>query len=159
NALASGWSASSQGYDSWPSADLYCPNGISGANDPGVEGQGALQCVSGSFAELKLHTYELQGWQPNTRQGWLVRAIPYTDPELLHPEDLIWPVGVNNFRVQYTAGYTTIPDRKSTRLNSSHVSISYAVFCLKKKKATLLRAITPTCCPSRAVARRVPFVA
>src|SRR5699024_11557826 len=28
------------------------------------------------------------------------------------------------------------PDRKSTRLNSSHVSISYAVFCLKKKKKT-----------------------
>src|SRR5690625_6474528 len=26
-------------------------------------------------------------------------------------------------------------DRKSTRLNSSHVAISYAVFCLKKKKA------------------------
>src|SRR5207249_6896114 len=29
-------------------------------------------------------------------------------------------------------------DRKSTRLNSSHVSISYAVFCLKKKKKTKL---------------------
>src|SRR5437868_15502305 len=28
-------------------------------------------------------------------------------------------------------------DRKSTRLNSSHVSISYAVFCLKKKKKRL----------------------
>src|SRR5438876_1107545 len=28
----------------------------------------------------------------------------------------------------------TTPDRKSTRLNSSHPSISYAVFCLKKKK-------------------------
>src|SRR4051812_49968302 len=27
-----------------------------------------------------------------------------------------------------------IADRKSTRLNSSHMSISYAVFCLKKKK-------------------------
>src|SRR5690606_41530979 len=26
------------------------------------------------------------------------------------------------------------PDRKSTRLNSSHVKISYAVFCMKKKK-------------------------
>src|SRR3712207_7244721 len=26
------------------------------------------------------------------------------------------------------------PDRKSTRLNSSHANISYAVFCLKKKK-------------------------
>src|SRR6266496_5999829 len=29
-------------------------------------------------------------------------------------------------------------DRKSTRLNSSHVEISYAVFCLKKKKKTEL---------------------
>src|SRR5699024_12232698 len=29
--------------------------------------------------------------------------------------------------------YNSILDRKSTRLNSSHVSISYAVFCLKKK--------------------------
>src|SRR5690625_6284723 len=29
-----------------------------------------------------------------------------------------------------------IGDRKSTRLNSSHVAISYAVFCLKKKKLT-----------------------
>src|SRR3712207_8086587 len=33
------------------------------------------------------------------------------------------------------AGSTTqIRDRKSTRLNSSHANISYAVFCLKKKK-------------------------
>src|SRR3712207_7962771 len=31
------------------------------------------------------------------------------------------------------------PDRKSTRLNSSHANISYAVFCLKKKKYTVLR--------------------
>src|SRR5688572_31500549 len=29
-----------------------------------------------------------------------------------------------------------LPDRKSTRLNSSHSQISYAVFCLKKKKKT-----------------------
>src|SRR3712207_7838868 len=29
------------------------------------------------------------------------------------------------------------PDRKSTRLNSSHANISYAVFCLKKKKLRL----------------------
>src|SRR5437870_10000045 len=32
------------------------------------------------------------------------------------------------------SGWTLPPDRKSTRLNSSHVAISYAVFCLKKKK-------------------------
>src|SRR5256885_14674254 len=31
----------------------------------------------------------------------------------------------------------SVGDRKSTRLNSSHLVISYAVFCLKKKKITL----------------------
>src|SRR3712207_8076748 len=31
-------------------------------------------------------------------------------------------------------GPEPVPDRKSTRLNSSHANISYAVFCLKKKK-------------------------
>src|SRR5256885_8695664 len=31
-------------------------------------------------------------------------------------------------------------DRKSTRLNSSHLVISYAVFCLKKKKMSLIEA-------------------
>src|SRR5436305_3729423 len=33
-------------------------------------------------------------------------------------------------------------DRKSTRLNSSHVRISYAVFCLKKKKSTYILVST-----------------
>src|SRR2546426_1728975 len=33
-------------------------------------------------------------------------------------------------------GRSAIRDRKSTRLNSSHLVISYAVFCLKKKKKT-----------------------
>src|SRR2546428_9159213 len=31
------------------------------------------------------------------------------------------------------------PDRKSTRLNSSHDQISYAVFCLKKKRSSMLQ--------------------
>src|SRR3712207_7712233 len=34
------------------------------------------------------------------------------------------------------AGEEVVEDRKSTRLNSSHANISYAVFCLKKKKTT-----------------------
>src|SRR5256885_2568401 len=34
-------------------------------------------------------------------------------------------------------------DRKSTRLNSSHLVISYAVFCLKKKMTNTTRAIGP----------------
>src|SRR5256885_3838605 len=33
-----------------------------------------------------------------------------------------------------------VADRKSTRLNSSHLVISYAVFCLKKKKSALLKS-------------------
>src|SRR3712207_7572412 len=37
-------------------------------------------------------------------------------------------------------------DRKSTRLNSSHANISYAVFCLKKKKST--QSTTPSPAPS-----------
>src|SRR5699024_12125670 len=35
---------------------------------------------------------------------------------------------------EYLQESNDMGDRKSTRLNSSHVSISYAVFCLKKKK-------------------------
>src|SRR3712207_1628701 len=38
--------------------------------------------------------------------------------------------------------WTNSPDRKSTRLNSSHANISYAVFCLKKKKKRKLRSQT-----------------
>src|SRR2546430_9359244 len=38
------------------------------------------------------------------------------------------------------AGPASARDRKSTRLNSSHSQISYAVFCLKKKKKLLLIA-------------------
>ncbi len=119
NALGHGWNAQvvgdSNNYGAWPSADLFWPNSC---GDPlegaGIqESQGAASTVvgsgAGSFAELKMHTYELQGYQWDPR-GWLLRAIPYTDPELLHPEDLIFPVGTNNFRIQYTAGYTTVPE-------------------------------------------------
>src|SRR2546430_12431345 len=35
--------------------------------------------------------------------------------------------------------FSFIPDRKSTRLNSSHSQISYAVFCLKKKNTDIAR--------------------
>src|SRR5262245_64638772 len=35
-------------------------------------------------------------------------------------------------------------DRKSTRLNSSHLGISYAVFCLKKKKDSINRVVGST---------------
>ncbi len=119
NNLGHGWNAQvvgdSSNYGAWPSADLYWPNSYGDPlEDSGIqESQGALSVVAasgaGTFAELKMHTYELQGYQWDAR-GWLLRAIPYTDPELLHPEDLIFPVGINNFRIQYTAGYSTVPE-------------------------------------------------
>src|SRR3712207_8817747 len=40
-------------------------------------------------------------------------------------------------RVADLAAEVLVEDRKSTRLNSSHANISYAVFCLKKKNAAL----------------------
>src|SRR3712207_8911080 len=45
--------------------------------------------------------------------------------------------GVTTFDSEYIFSllyHTNTGDRKSTRLNSSHANISYAVFCLKKKK-------------------------
>src|SRR5258705_4172784 len=39
--------------------------------------------------------------------------------------------------VEHRLAAVCIRDRKSTRLNSSHLGISYAVFCLKKKKTTM----------------------
>lgn len=110
NAYAStGWNAQVQSgdggsdYGLWPSADLY----VAPSFGDGTVSQGAMSCRN-QFAELKMHTYELQGFQWDSR-GFLYRAIPYTDPELMHPEDLVWPVGIKNLRIQYTAGYAEIP--------------------------------------------------
>src|SRR2546427_5951177 len=51
------------------------------------------------------------------------------------PTDLLGPEAT--LRTQRAQGRGLAPgDRKSTRLNSSHSQISYAVFCLKKKKIT-----------------------
>src|SRR5690625_6008955 len=52
----------------------------------------------------------------------------YASEEIIvtHTHAVIIPTGI---AINIPAG-----DRKSTRLNSSHVSISYAVFCLKKKQ-------------------------
>src|SRR5437868_6998499 len=46
--------------------------------------------------------------------------------------------------VSWYSSTSTCQDRKSTRLNSSHVSISYAVFCLKKKSNAAAVASAPT---------------
>src|SRR2546427_2260064 len=51
------------------------------------------------------------------------------------PTWLTFDAAAKTVRFQLIAGLTGL-DRKSTRLNSSHSQISYAVFCLKKKKTS-----------------------
>src|SRR5207249_6067844 len=61
-----------------------------------------------------------------------VRTLWITLDEL----DAMWVPEEKNWRLneRHYGALQGLKDRKSTRLNSSHVSISYAVFCLKKKK-------------------------
>src|SRR5690242_20822893 len=50
------------------------------------------------------------------------------------PEPRAPALGMRQLGTRPTPAMRRWTDRKSTRLNSSHMSISYAVFCLKKKK-------------------------
>src|SRR2546426_8463648 len=64
-------------------------------------------------------------------QGEIIMSKPRTLMPPVHPgeilrEDFMEPLGLS---------INKLADRKSTRLNSSHLVISYAVFCLKKKKS------------------------
>src|SRR5690625_4713061 len=52
--------------------------------------------------------------------------------QILHPKILLR--SIERIQEAHATNRRPILDRKSTRLNSSHVAISYAVFCLKKKK-------------------------
>src|SRR5689334_24482062 len=58
----------------------------------------------------------------------------------LHGRDLPWRRTRDPYHItvaEFMLQQTQVSDRKSTRLNSSHSSISYAVFCLKKKRRKL----------------------
>src|SRR5204862_6628392 len=52
--------------------------------------------------------------------------------DLIEPHINLHPADARRWRLKVASGQLA-RDRKSTRLNSSHVEISYAVFCLKKK--------------------------
>src|SRR5690606_25841056 len=56
--------------------------------------------------------------------------------EVVEPKTVIKTLGLilGYMALLGPVGFPIMTDRKSTRLNSSHVKISYAVFCLKKKK-------------------------
>src|SRR5205814_7844486 len=63
----------------------------------------------------------LESWQHVSRDSYQVASLW----QRLHRKC--------NRLCQQIAGHDAFEDRKSTRLNSSHLGISYAVFCLKKK--------------------------
>src|SRR2546427_2271378 len=75
-------------------------------------------------------------------------VAPWGDSKPPHPTIQLHPVLASAARRPWSASWAggvsdesphgAKPDRKSTRLNSSHSQISYAVFCLKKKKKTIL---------------------
>src|SRR3712207_8149490 len=67
-------------------------------------------------------------------------ATRFVDEAAQHPE-AVPKAAVERFLGQFEL---THADRKSTRLNSSHANISYAVFCLKKKKKDIYDAISST---------------
>src|SRR3712207_7128655 len=68
----------------------------------------------------------------------LFRSVVSTGPEpatVLRHGGHSWDPRAQHGRVRHDrSSAQRIVDRKSTRLNSSHANISYAVFCLKKKK-------------------------
>src|SRR3712207_8313249 len=58
---------------------------------------------------------------------------PHWLPDVPHAHAPVHVPAVRGPRLQGQPGLGGLRDRKSTRLNSSHANISYAVFCLKKK--------------------------
>src|SRR5690554_5735185 len=92
--------------------------------------------ISGSFFVYLVRSHRYLHSFPTRRSSDLSNmkissTMPTTGTRLIsshHPER---PVSCNRRTVTAIPGINT--DRKSTRLNSSHVRISYAVFCLKKK--------------------------
>src|SRR5947208_12237496 len=59
---------------------------------------------------------------------YLLRGMAITRP------NQVWAMDITYIPMERGFVYLAVVDRKSTRLNSSHQIISYAVFCLKKKK-------------------------
>src|SRR5690554_7669576 len=71
------------------------------------------------------------------KRGYAIRHLDSTFSDKDRKDILKW------FKDTPNAILSSV-DRKSTRLNSSHVRISYAVFCLKKKKKTKINTYTYT---------------
>src|SRR3712207_6872291 len=87
-------------------------------------------------ATTEIYTLSLHDALPiSNLQGLSFAPDPPKDPK--HPDRMTWKQWVDAWLASVPPGRNkdnaARRDRKSTRLNSSHANISYAVFCLKKK--------------------------
>src|SRR3712207_9202541 len=82
-------------------------------------------------ATTEIYTLSLHDALPICRRGAAARG---RHRRRVHP----LPPGHGDPVQPRPRGPAVTRDRKSTRLNSSHANISYAVFCLKKKKKTVI---------------------
>src|SRR5687768_15139577 len=86
-----------------------------------------------SFTIEGLRQHDFQSGEIHTRST-LDENDKYTSYLIDYPSDGLTITGM--LQIPVGKGPFPVIDRKSTRLNSSHGYISYAVFCLKKKKKT-----------------------
>src|SRR5699024_12373069 len=82
-------------------------------------------------ATTEIYTLSLHDALPILLNNIFYKSKVLSDDERSEIRDLM-----GNVESDQAWGISASRDRKSTRLNSSHVSISYAVFCLKKKRQT-----------------------
>src|SRR5438034_6447010 len=80
------------------------------------------------FSSRRRHTRSLCDWSSDVCSSDLCHLFIGNDSGAMHVAAAV------GLPVVAVFGPTDPEDRKSTRLNSSHTVISYAVFCLKKKK-------------------------
>src|SRR5262245_61657725 len=148
----------------WPASEVF-------AWQPGGERDGLL-LFCGPEPHLRWQTYtkafldvaERCGVKRIVSLGTLLAGAPHTRPVPVTARctDPIWrarleawgiyrpptyegPTGISTVVLDAAERRGMAQDRKSTRLNSSHLGISYAVFCLKKKTKTLNRHLNFEC--------------
>src|SRR5207249_5637439 len=102
--------------------------------------------LSTDTATSTLYTLSLHDALPILHASWMPALGPMNCSESFakkHCTTGLSPSGIASYFMSATSKPLTgtCLDRKSTRLNSSHVSISYAVFCLKKKSRLVFERI------------------
>src|SRR5688500_19864699 len=150
--LVPSWHAAAQSQPDWKAVEdetmrhFQALLRIDTTDPPGRE-QDAVDYIRGVFEKEGIATqvFALEDHRPNlvarlkgsgTKRPLLIMA--HTDTVNVDPKKWTFPPFSATRDGGYVYGRGVVDnkqDRKSTRLNSSHLVISYAVFCLKKKKS------------------------